>query len=79
MKEFLCSICERRIIKGWYCYRCYIEFRSEIEDNLPWTRYIQNLEKRRRREPTPPIVYLGDRFDITDDGHLVLREGYYGR
>lgn len=66
-------------MRGWYCYRCYLEFRSDIEDNALWTRYIQNLEKKRRRAPILPVIFLGDKFDITDDGHLVVRDGYYGR
>lgn len=56
--EFKCSICERRISRGWYCYNCYKEYRTEIEANEPWTRFLQNEEKRRRRKPS--LLYLGE-------------------
>lgn len=48
--NLLCSICERVISRGWYCYKCYKEHQIDIESNKPWTRFVQNEEKRRRRE-----------------------------
>lgn len=63
---FLCSICEREITRGWYCYKCYIEYRQDIESNQPWTRFLQNQEKRRRREPI--FIYIGE----SDSGDGVI-------
>lgn len=76
--EYLCSICERRISRGWYCYHCYQKYREDIEANEPWTRFVQSEEKERRRRPTLTLVYLGDKWDISDDRRLVIRDGYYG-
>jgi len=79
MREFLCSICLKRISRGWYCPKCYKEHKEAIQAKAPWTRFLQYEEKNRRRRPTLALVYLGDRYDISDDGRLIIRDGYNGR
>jgi hypothetical protein len=79
MKEHLCSICGDKIWRDWYCYKCYQKYKKDIKGNSPWTKFLQNLEKKRRREPIIPMVYLGDKYDISNDGRLMIREGYHGR
>lgn len=75
----LCSICGKSISRDWFCYKCYQTYKKAIEGNEPWIRYVQNCEKKRRRTPTLPVIYLGDKYDITDDGQLIIKDGYYGR
>ena len=70
--EFRCSICERRINRGWYCYTCYQEHREDIETNQSWTRYVQNEEKRRRRQPVIPRI--DGECDVADDGTVIVRK-----
>ena len=74
--EFLCSICSRNISRGWYCYGCYKTYRSEIESNQPWTRFVQNEEKTRRRRPQ--LFFLGD-CDVSNDGVIIIIGDGYGR
>lgn len=75
--EYLCSICGRRISRDWYCYHCYQKHKEDIESNSRWTRFLQKEENNRRRKPILAVVYLGDKYDISDDGRLVIRDGYY--
>lgn len=65
--KLCCAICEKRISYGWYCYSCYKKYKSDIESNEPWTRFVQNEEKRRRREKRY-LVHLGE--SETGDGEL---------
>jgi len=66
---FLCSVCEKEISRGWYCYKCYKEFRGDIEANVPWTRFVQNEEKRRRRQPE--FFHLFEGYDFSEDERIV--------
>ena len=84
MTELLCSICEKRLDglyrdRDWYCHSCYVLYRSDIESKQEWTRYLKNLENKRRREVVIPLIYLTDRYDITEDRRLVIKDWSYGR
>ena len=71
---FLCSICERTISRGWYCYPCYKEHQKDIEANEPWTRFVQNEEKRRRRQPV--FFCLDDKYEFSNDEQIVIKNEY---
>lgn len=73
---FLCSICEKTIYYGWYCYTCYKKFKLEIESKKPWAKYLQNEEKRRRRRLKKSGVAISDSdfYDLRSIGW-----GEYGR
>jgi hypothetical protein len=61
--EYLCSVCGAKIVRGrYFCYKCYCKFKSEIISKQPWTLFLQNEEKRRRRHLD--MIYLGE----TEDG-----------
>jgi len=77
----LCSIYGNEVFGvNWYCYKCYKEHEQDILNKAGWTVYLQNEEKRRRRleaVETGKLIYLGDEFDVSDDGRLIpLREFY---
>ena len=63
--EYLCSICDAKVIRGrYYCYVCYKKYRTEIESKQDWTRFLQNEEKKRRRQLL--MRYVG----CTEDGTI---------
>lgn len=66
----LCSICERHINRDWYCYRCYHKYKEDIESKKPWAKFLQNEEKKRRRQPV--MWCLGSNYDISNDGRIVI-------
>ena len=75
---FRCSICETRIYRGWFCWKCYKKWQDDILSNKRWTRFLLNEERvrRYRAEKEPKIVLLGDKWDIDTLGRLVRRDGY---
>jgi len=75
MAEWRCSICERVISRGWYCYKCYQAYKADILVKSPWTRYLQNLEMERRRTKQVEEINLGAKYNISDDGEIVYRNG----
>ena len=84
---FQCSICERRLITAnpntWYCSKCFREFEEAILSKAEWTMFLQHEERKRRyREQDMKklgitYVYIGDRFDVGDDGKLVPTKNYF--
>jgi len=73
---FVCSICEKVISSSWYCYVCYEQYKSEILAKEPWTRFLQNEEKRRRRR-----LKKSNEFEISDSDFVNMRKigwGEYG-
>lgn len=70
MGFLLCSICERYINRDWYCYSCYHKYKEDIESKKSWTKFLQNEEKRRRRQPV--LWYLDRQHDISDTGQIVI-------
>ena len=49
--SLLCANCGREIyVAPWvfWCNRCYHDWKEDILAKKPWTRYLRNLEKRRR-------------------------------
>jgi hypothetical protein len=78
---FLIIFCGKEVFgKNWYCYKCYKEHEQDILNKAEWNIYLQNEEKRRRRleaVETGKLIFLGDEFDISDDGRIIsLREFY---
>jgi len=41
-----------------------------------WTKMLQNFELRRRRDK--PVIYLHDKWDVTNDRKLVIKIKYDG-
>ena len=64
--DFRCSICEKRISRGWFCYKCYSAHKEDILSKKEWTKVMQNWEQQRRRyeKNEPPMTYLGSEWDI---------------
>lgn len=57
--EYLCAICERRIVswssrhnkpnlQDFFCHRCFDQFRDDIRSGKEWTVYLRRLENNRR-------------------------------
>lgn len=78
-----CSVCEVEIHGGYFCWQCYTMHKHDILSKMEWTRFLVNEENKRRRklrlahELNIRFVYLGDDWDVTTEGKLVRREGYY--
>jgi DNA-directed RNA polymerase subunit RPC12/RpoP len=80
MAEYVCAICGGKVRRDqWFCYACYQKFKQDIKAREPWTLLLRNDEQRRRRGESKqqPTVYLGDKYDIDDNGNLVFKD--YGR
>lgn len=83
MDRYRCCICgeelnlygRKRQIEDFYCKRCFAEWAEDIKNKAEWVRYLKNLEQQRRRTPHPPVVYLGDKYDISPDGKRIPRDG----
>lgn len=72
--ERKCAICERSILRGTYCYKCYKEYEKDILAREEWTKVLSNIEHKRRRKPQFKLIYLGDNLDIDDDYNLVYKD-----
>ena len=60
--EYLCSVCGINVARGkYFCYACYSKYKNEILSKEPWTVFLQNEEKRRRRHPG--MIYIGEAED----------------
>ena len=68
-----CVICHKTLKSEWYCKSCYKLWKSDILAKKPWIRFLFNEERKSRRKKEPPMVYLGDVWEISSDGRLVGR------
>lgn len=83
--SYKCAICENKIYRfdRYFCFHCYSLFKEDIRSKKEWTRFVVNEEAKRRRkeksewENSIGIVYLGDEYDIDNEGNLVRGEGYH--
>jgi len=83
---FECAICGRNLgyKQGvFFCNRCYRKWKKEIRSHQSWITYLINNEQARRRWDTilvdgkripVKLVRLGNKYDISGDGSLVVRE-----
>ena len=79
--DYVCSICEKIVSsRVLFCHSCYEQFKNDIMAGKEWTIYLKNLERRRRYKErhAPVLIYLNDKFDISDSGELIVRDGYRG-
>lgn len=68
-----CCICGVSVNKGYYCLRCYNEFKHDIIGKAEWVKALRLSEIRERRYmPGVIFIYLGDDYDIDIDGNLVF-------
>ena len=70
----LCSICEKRIFRGYFCLSCFRTYKQEIFDNVPWIKVLIKLERKRRKTRELDVVYLGDTYDIDTDNNLTYKD-----
>ena len=71
-----CAICDVRVFKGYFCKKCYKEYKNDIFGGAAWIKCCKNFEQIRRRKVSkdPPMVHLGDKWDIDNDNNLVYKE-----
>lgn len=80
----LCAICQSEYRptkpKEWFCNKCYHMWYKEIHDREPWVKFCISSELSRRRQQRKQInfLFLGNKWDIDNDGNLIIREGYNG-
>ena len=70
-----CAICDIEVDKQYFCRTCYSTYRDDIDDKKDWTKYLVNLERRRRERYVPLLIYLGMKWDVGDNGRLVRNDG----
>ena len=84
---FECAICGRVLgynkQRIFFCNKCYRRWKKEIRSHQPWIKYLINSEQARRRWDTiivgnkrlpVNLVRLGNKYDVGDDGSLIVRE-----
>jgi len=74
----LCVICQkRRLLRGlvYFCKECYTKFKDEILSKEGWVQFLIADEQKNKRDTRKDIdanfIYLGDSYDISDEGKLV--------
>jgi hypothetical protein len=69
-----CCICEKPMVNffknDWYCMDCYKLWEQDILSKKSWVIFLRNEEQTRRRHKSINSVYLGNKYDIDEDGNL---------